>query len=145
MPPKISVKIIGIPEFGAACKKMAAQNKRSLGAILLDAATATHKFAVELISQGTRSGITYLKTKAGIPHIASAPGEPPKSDTGTLVENITIEKVGDAKGDGYTVGSRKGAPHGFWLEFGTSNMLPRPWLSVALEKMKAYMAGKYNG
>lgn len=145
MPPKIEVKIIGVKNFGEACKRMAAQNKKSLGAILLDAATMTHKIAVDLIRDGARSGIVYLKTKKKIPHVASAPGEPPKSDTGTLVQNITIEKIGTKSGDGYTVGSRKGAPHGFFLEFGTHNMMPRPWLSVALNRMQEAMKGKYNG
>ena len=142
---KVEVKIIGVKDFGDACKKMAAQNKKSLGAILLDAATMTHKFAIELITTGARSGITYFKTKQKISHVASAPGEPPKSDMGTLVQNITIEKIGEKGADGYTVGSRKGAPHGFFLEFGTSKMLPRPWLSVALQKMQQAMKGKYNG
>jgi len=58
----------------------------------------------------------------------SNPGEPPNSDTGRLMQSIKVEKDGLA----YLVGTN--LKYGAWLEFGTKDMAPRPWLSVAVRK-----------
>lgn len=86
--------------------------------------------AKKSIQGGARSGRVYKRRS--ITHKASAPGEPPKTDTGQLVRNITVRRLSLAS---YDVGSRKGAPHGYFLEFGTRNMMPRPWLTPAVEKV----------
>jgi hypothetical protein len=68
-------------------------------------------------------------------HQASAPGEPPASDTGSLLGSVSHQiKVAE------TVYARVGTPlaHGLYLERGTHRqdgtvgMLPRPWLVPAL-------------
>ena len=63
-------------------------------------------------------------------HKSSAPGEPPASVTGFLVSNIKWFIDGD--GLGGEVRSR--AFYSKFLEFGTSKMLPRPFMFPALEK-----------
>lgn len=75
--------------------------------------------------------------RGNITHQASTQGNPPNSDTGTLVNNIRVEKI---KG-GYDVGSRKGAPHGLWLELGE---LKRPWLMPAYEKAIKNVINKFK-
>ena len=40
-----------------------------------------------------KTGKTYPKTKANIPHISSARGEAPAVDTGTLVGSIDLRKI----------------------------------------------------
>lgn len=140
MAPNIRVEIEGQADFLRACDGIVKDGKRTLGQLLLEGATMTHKFAVESIQAGGRSGRVYFKTKEGVAHVAAAPGEPPKTDTGQLVENITLEK----EGSGYTVGSRKGAPHGFWQELGTSRMSAHPWLGPAFERMMNAIRGKYG-
>lgn len=141
MPPKIvSVQITGVDDFIKECQNTASEGKRTIGQLLLEAATMTYKFAIDSIRQGARSGRTYFKTKEKIPHIAAGPGEPPKTDTGRLVANILLLK----ESNGYSVGSRKGAPHGFWQEFGTSLMKAHPWLTPAFEKMISAISGKYK-
>ena len=80
--------------------------------------------------QGGRAGRFYKKKS--VVHHASAAGEFPKTDTGELVSNINVRKIG--KKD-YDVGSRLGAPHGFWLEYGTRNMAARPWLRPSFDKV----------
>ena len=84
------------------------------------------------ISRGTRSGKVYKATKSGKKHQASAPGEFPKTDTGQLARNITTEPTSGEIG--VTVGSRNAAPHGYWLECGTTHIEPRPWLSPSAEQ-----------
>jgi len=59
-------------------------------------------------------------------HQASAPGEPPKTDTGGLVSSIAIV-LGTMKAQ---VGT--GLEYGKYLEFGTTRMEPRPWLYPSL-------------
>lgn len=99
-----------------------------LDQLLSKAAYKTHSVCVIEIQQGQKSGLYYMR--GGKTHKASAAGEYPATDTGQLVRNITVEREGFSN---YTVGSRKGAPHGFWLEFGTSRMDARPWLTPSHE------------
>lgn len=59
----------------------------------------------------------------------SPPGSPPNTDTGRLVQSIKVAKDGSA----YLVGTN--VLYGAHLEFGTKDMAPRPWLSVALRQV----------
>ena len=92
------------------------------------------------IQTGGRSGRIYKR--GSITHQSSASSEFPKTDTGQLVSNITSEFT--LMGLEATVGSRRGAPHGFMLEFGTSKMAPRPWLMPTLYKNKQYIDRRFE-
>ena len=74
-------------------------------------------------------------------HHPSVPGDAPAVDTGTLRRSITHE-VGEEDGTAYSlVGSTiLNPPYGAYLEYGTSKMKPRPWLSQALIKCQSFMA-----
>ena len=137
----IRSEIQGKEEFMKEVYKTVSDGKKTIGQLLLEAASVTHKTAIDMIRSGPRSGNLYGRWGNKKIHQSSAPGEPPKSDTGVLVQNITMEK----EGSGYTVGSRKGAPHGFWLEFGTSKMLARPWLKPSFDSMVKKFLEKYRG
>lgn len=104
-------------------------NTPALDRVLSKSAFVVQKNAIRSIQSGGRSGRIYKRRS--VTHLASGPGEPPKTDTGNLVKNITVNRN---KQLDYDVGSRKGAGYGFWLEMGTSKMLPRPWLKPALKK-----------
>jgi len=75
------------------------------------------------------SGRTYEKYNPRRTHTASSSGNPPNTDTGYLANNIYLEI--DTDGLGADVESR--AEYSEFLEFGTSKMLPRPFLQPALE------------
>jgi HK97 gp10 family phage protein len=75
------------------------------------------------------SGRTYEKYNPRRTHTASSAGNPPNTDTGYLANNIYLEI--DTDGLGADVESR--AEYSEFLEFGTSKMLPRPFLQPALE------------
>lgn len=84
------------------------------------------------LETGGRSGRTYLGD--GVVHQASAPGEPPASDTGELAASIEIDE-----GDRTTAASAKlgvyvtaTADYAAPLELGTSITAPRPFLAPAL-------------
>ena len=95
------------------------------------------KFAIQT---GGRSGRIYKRGSKT--HQASTGGEFPKTDTGELVANITSEF--SLMGLEATVGSRRGAPHGFMLEFGTSKMTPRPWLMPTLYSNRSYIDKRFE-
>jgi len=126
----LKIEIEGVDDFLAAVNTELKGDKKLISKVLSLAATETHRNAVESIKRGGRHGKVY-RSGTRKQHVASVEGEAPASDTGVLVKNITIEK----ETDGFTVGSRKGAPHGLWLEFGTSRMGARPWLQPAFDKM----------
>jgi HK97 gp10 family phage protein len=84
--------------------------------------------AIRSIQSGPKSGRTYEKYNPRRTHKASAPGQAPASDTGNLVSQI----MSVADGKDTLVESR--AEYSKFLEFGTSKMLPRPFLFPASEK-----------
>ena len=84
--------------------------------------------AIRSIQTGPKSGRTYEKYNPRRTHKASAPGQAPASYTGNLVSQI----MSVADGKNTLVESR--AEYSKFLEFGTSKMLPRPFLFPASEK-----------
>ncbi len=83
-----------------------------------------------------QAGGTGKEYKRGsITHRASAPNQPPATDTGFLVSQITMDV--DVKANGSVVGQIiSAAPYSKHLEFGTVNMEPRPFMHPALMKNK---------
>tara|TARA_Y100001937_G_C6982604_1_gene268410 strand:+ start:44 stop:490 length:447 start_codon:yes stop_codon:yes gene_type:complete len=90
--------------------------------------------AVKSITAGG-TGITYEKYEPRRTHVASAPNQPPASDTGFLVSQITSNIKSNP--DGSVVGQIiSAAPYSKHLEFGTTNMTERPFMQPALNKNK---------
>lgn len=86
---------------------------------------------LRLILNTPKSGVIY--TRRGVTHQASAPGEPPASDQGTLVREIRVV-VQEEKLQAQV---NSGAAHSAPLEFGTQYMEPRPFARRALENVRA--------
>ena len=83
---------------------------------------------VDSIQRDPKTGAVYGN------HQASAPGQPPATDTGQLVRSITMSVEGT---DGEVVGViRASAPYAAMLEFGTSNIAPRPYMQPGLESQR---------
>ena len=86
-----------------------------------------------ILAGGT--GKTYQKYEPRRAHTASAPNQPPASDTGFLASQITMDV--DVKANGTVVGQIiSAAPYSKHLEFGTVNMTERPFMQPALMKNK---------
>jgi len=67
------------------------------------------------------------------PHFASAAGRPPATDTGNLGNNISTSVKGRA--DGAVIGQIIAATdYAIHLEFGTSQMAARPFMTPALRQ-----------
>tara|TARA_R110000868_G_C10524364_1_gene733395 strand:- start:171 stop:602 length:432 start_codon:yes stop_codon:yes gene_type:complete len=85
--------------------------------------------------QAGGSGQSVQKYNPNRVHTQSKANEPPATDTGFLVSQISISI--DPKADGSVVGQIiSSAPYSKALEFGTVNMQPRPFMHPALRKNK---------
>ncbi len=97
------------------------------------------KTAVQSILGGGKSGDIVQKYNPRREHQQSAPFEAPASDTGFLAASISqkVAKETVARGVPRIVGSvTASADYAIHLEFGTTNMEPRPFLQPALETNK---------
>ena len=78
-------------------------------------------------------------------YTASAPGEPPAVMTGELRQSVETSVEGEGRDVIGYVGSN--CKHAKPLEYGTMNMLPRPWLrpsfEKSLERVKSILSRKY--
>jgi HK97 gp10 family phage protein len=82
--------------------------------------------AIQSIQSGAKTGRVYQRR--GVVHQASAPGQPPASDTGRLVNSIvTSYDIEQLSG---TV--QAGTEYAPYLEYGTAKMAPRPFMRPAL-------------
>ena len=123
---RVTTKIIRKPRHRAVL----GDYEDALRALVGRAGSLVRNTAVTSINEGGRSGAFY--TRGGKTGQRSAAGEPPKTDTGFLVQNIALEV--DNNGLGVSVESR--ADYSQALEFGTSKMGARPFMQPALEENK---------
>jgi len=100
--------------------------------LMSEAVDAVHKTVVEETLGGTRSGRTYYVPGTRRTYTASAPGEPPAVATAELRQNIKTSVGSEGKTVVGMVGTDK--IQGKMTEFGTRNMVARPWLRVSFEK-----------
>jgi hypothetical protein len=77
-------------------------------------------------------GRTY--THGSVHHTASAPGDPPATDTGQLAASIDQELAVDGRGLVERIGTN--LKKGRALELGTRTIEPRPFLRPALDVLK---------
>jgi len=107
----------------------------AMGRVLLVAAHDVRTEAARSLVGGSKSGVIRKVTKAGKTHQASAPGEAPASDTGSLLRSLFAELRQGGKRPEAIVGTD--IAYGPWLEFGTKNMEARPWLEPAFKRRLA--------
>ena len=72
-------------------------------------------------------------------HKASAPGEPPATDTGNLINSIQTIEIGK---DHMRV--HVGAEYGHMLEYGTRKMAPRPYFRPAVKLGRKFFNRRLN-
>lgn len=85
------------------------------------------------IARGSKTGRIYRRH--GIEHQASAPGEPPATDTGMLIASIVADAVLEGDEIAGFVDAR--AEYAVHLEYGTRKMAARPFLIPAVELNRA--------
>ena len=125
---KVKVKNIGKEKL----KKYERTLESKLKQIMSASGDLIRNEAIQSIMSGSKGGRTYEKYNPRRTHIASSDGQPPASDTGFLVSNITK----NIKMNGHQIEVESRANYSKFLEFGTQIMKARPFMFPALEKNK---------
>ena len=127
---QVKATVVGSIELEKNLKNISTKGKELIAHAVFKSVADVEKEAKQSIQRGAKAGVVYKRYNPRRTHKASAPGQPPASDTGFLVSNI--KRFIDGDGLGGEVRSR--AFYSKFLEFGTSKMLPRPFMFPALEK-----------
>ena len=124
--------IKNLKAFQKKLKKRLVDNPEKTVDDLITRSTLLVEGTVKQSIQSGGTGITYQLYNPRRQHTASAEGEPPASDTGFLVNSVSSKVKREGKSVvGQIIAS---APYAGFLEFGTSNIRPRPFMQPALEK-----------
>lgn len=131
----ITMKVEGEAQIQAALRFKGQAAAHNISKELMAAALILHGAIVISVQRGSRTGLEYPRP-GGTTHVASAPGEPPKSDTGNLASNIIPDIRNTKEGTEVVVVSR--APYSAALEFGTKDgrIKARPFMRPAYEEKK---------
>tara|TARA_Y100000114_G_scaffold44835_1_gene40539 strand:+ start:28924 stop:29352 length:429 start_codon:yes stop_codon:yes gene_type:complete len=121
-------------------KRLTTEAENEIKVRLFSSANLVEAEARQSIQRGVKSGRVYKRRS--IVHQASAPGEPPASDTSFLVSNITKTAV-EKSGTALSISVESKAPYSKFLEFGTRKMSARPFLQPALEKNRRKIKSKF--
>jgi len=133
----VTIRLEGSEQLQRQLRRLADDVRREVGQVVLGAAVEMRADIVQSIQRGPASGRTYKKSNPTRTHTASAPGQPPMSDTGRLANSITFDRLGDLTA---VVGSN--LDYAPWLEYGTSRMAARPFFRPAVERMRPIYIGK---
>lgn len=95
--------------------------------------------AITLILDTPKTGRIYRRR--GKEHQASAPGEAPASDVGTLVGRIRVD---DSKINDLRVSVVASTAYAAYLEYGTQKMGPRPFMRPSLANKKKEIEAGIN-
>jgi hypothetical protein len=83
-------------------------------------------------------GKTYRSRGSKRKHKASAPGEHPAVDLGDLVRSLgVVAAIPAPTATAYFIQNDSIAPHGKWLEYGTKNLAPRPFMERSVIEKQA--------
>jgi len=116
------LEIENLPAVQAAIRQIGEKAERNVSRAIEATALSINRDVKDSIQRGDKTGRVYRR--GNITHQASAPGEPPATDTGTLVSSIYYESDNPLSS---TIGSR--LAYAYFLEFGTLRTAPRPaWM-----------------
>lgn len=138
---RMDIALEGFEELMEELISMERKANISLARVLNFVVQSTAQRARNRIRGGSRSGRVYVHT--GVPHQASAPGEPPANLSGALIASIRYTKVTDDPRSGALVGSDLSyaatLEQGGWTEgdFGTVYVDARPFLLPSFEEAVA--------
>jgi hypothetical protein len=122
----ISLSVSNVKELQAAIKAIGGKAERNVSRAIEATALGINRDVKDAIQRGDKTGRVYQR--GDITHRASAPGEAPATDTGTLVSSIYYEPQSGLLS---MIGSR--LAYAYYLEFGTMRIAPRPSWMPAVE------------
>ncbi len=125
--PLISVGVIRASDVGLRRRNLTDEMRRRAIMALDAGGRIIQNAARRSILDGPKTGTLY-KRSGGVIHQASAPGQPPANDTGTLLGTVIYEVDERA----LTASITAGTVYAKFLEFGTRHMAARPFMGPAL-------------
>lgn len=146
----VTIRLEGSEQLQRELRRLSGDLRQAAADTVEAVAIEMQKDIVKSVERGPASGRTYTHyfytTKNGKlaqgrkrakPHTASAPGQPPMSDTGYLANRITFDRLGDLTA---VVGTK--VDYAVHLEYGTERMAARPFFRPAVERMRPKYIGK---
>ena len=127
-----------IEEFQRHIAKMKERANKAQFQFVTTVCNEVERTAKELMRDTeVNQNVTYGKRG----HHPSLPGNAPAVDSGLLRQSVThsIELDGKNNVTGYVGSVINDPPYPLYLEFGTSKMKPRPWLSAAVIKCQTFI------
>lgn len=135
-----TIKITGAKELEAALADMSQEVQNAVEGVVDATGLELRGDIVKRYNRGPASGRTYQKYSPRRTHTASAPGQAPQTDTGRLAGSVTY-----VKNSPLTVTVQSALPYAAWLEFGTTEMSPRPaWTPAAEEAQPKFQKRMEN-
>ena len=125
----MTVRIEGLEDLNKSLARVSSRFESEATALVNRTAQNIRNTAVRSIQKQSPGGVTYEKYSPRRTHVASAPGQPPNTDTGRLAGSIRAVMSGTPTA--YVDALADYAVH---LEFGTRNMEARPFMTPAVEQ-----------
>jgi hypothetical protein len=122
----ITMRVENEKEVADAIKKYGAQAEAAIGRAVQATGLEVRSDIQRRILRGPKTGEVYLR--GSVSHRASAAGEAPATDTGTLASSISYRLI-----DTMTAEVESRLNYSLFLEFGTVNMDARPSWTPAVE------------
>jgi hypothetical protein len=133
---------ISIADFQRMLERQAKQAEADSRKFVTMASAEVERTAKTIMRDSpTNPDVSYGKKH----HHPSYAGNPPAPDTGTLMRSITHSvtvKGNEVIGEVGSIIHDSDYPR--FLEYGTSKMKPRPWLSASLIKCQSWMANLWK-
>lgn len=133
----VTIRLEGSEQLQRELRRLSDDLREEAGKTVLATAVEMRADIVKSIQSGPASGRTYRKSNPTRTHTASAPGQPPMTDTGRLANSITFDRLGDL-----TAVVETKVEYSVHLEYGTSRMAARPFFRPAVERMRPKYIGK---
>ena len=126
---RFGARIAGIDRMRRRAQQAGPELVARLTVALNESAALVQAEAQRLIADPPKTGRIYKKYNPRRTHQASAPGQAPATDLGTLINSIVIDRADLPRGRIVIAATAEHARH---LEYGTRKMAPRPFLRRAL-------------
>lgn len=128
----IRVTIAGRKATRDAIRALAGKGAAVVNSFVTDAAEDVLTEVVDSIQSGPKTGRIYQRYNPARIHQASAPGQAPADDLGTLANSYTVEFI---RINQYAYRADVGSPlfYSRILEYGNARIAARPHLSTAID------------
>jgi len=138
---RVKARLQGDRELARAFEKAGINAEEAITEIVQEATLSLQGLVIRSVQRGPAMGRTYVKYTPNRTHTASAPGQPPMTDTGDLANSIKWQMRGM---DGYVFSRLDSPPYPLYLEFGTKNMQARPFFRPAVERERPKFVKRYD-